>query len=726
MGILYCYTYNLLLPLLAFLLFFITPRLALILLFILGIITAAVHQWLNSPLGFPAVQVIPQAVVVGTIASLPVRTANKTQFNVAVESLNHHPAQGLIQIAWYNNAPIIHALEKWQFTVKLKKPRNFLNPGSYDYVNTLASRHIQWTGYVKSQNNRLIQHPDSRFDWLQMRESISRRLTYLSPNKRTDGVIQALTLNLTNQIGQEQWDLFRRTGTTHLFGISGEHIAFISGLIFWLTKRMWSRSLRLSLRIPSLYVASVSGLSVAFLYSLLAGFAPPVQRALIGCFFYTVCCLGKQRFTIWQVWRYALFTVLVLEPHAVFMQGFYFSFLAAACLILCNQRWPLKGFKATLLLQGSCLIGLMPLTLFWYSYGSINGYIANLFAIPLVGLIIVPLCLLTMLFCNFSWSWILMSTLNQIIDFMFLLLNQTERLAGLNLTVSISSIEWVLALTGSLLLFILLPIKPFKQLAFLGLLLPFFPQRTVIQPGEALVQVLDVGQGLAVSIRTAKHNLLYDTGDQFFKGSDLGKMVILPFYNRMQVNTIDKIIISHPDKDHRGGLKSIEETLPVDELLVNDRRFYHRGLRCHDYPSWQWDGVIFRFFSIRQAFKGKNNSSCILKVSSASGSALFTGDIEQLAEDYLVKTYGESLKSDVLIIPHHGSKTSSSYRFLLEVAPRFAIASLGFDNRFRFPHAKTVNALKSLDIDFYRTDECGMTEFYLPRTGPTLKPHCFN
>ncbi len=726
LGILYIYTSNLFLPLSALVFFFITPRYPIILLFIIGLLFAWTHQWLTLPKGIPDVPVIPHALLQGTIASLPVQNSNKTQFLFSIERINGVPAHGLVQLNWYNKASQLHAGQHWQLTAKIKKPRNFLNPGSYDYVNSLKKRHIYWTGYIKSKNNKLIHQPYSPWTWLSLREYLGQALTKRAPDKQTAGIVEALTLNITTQISQDDWSLFRRTGTIHLFGISGEHIALIAGLCSLIIRWLWTRSVRCCLWIPALTVSSIGGFIVAIFYAFLAGFEPPVQRALIGNFFYAVYCIGKQRFTPWQIWRYALFGVLCLEPHAVFMQGFYFSFLAVACLFLTQQRWRLKGYKGTLALQLSCLIGLMPLTLYWFSYGSINGFIANLFAIPLVSLLIVPLSLITMLVSSFDWSWLLMKPLSWLIALLFKGLTWTEYLAAININWSINQIVFVLSLMGALLLWVLLPVRPFKQLALLWLIIPLFPAHRTIHEGEALIQILDVGQGLAVTIRTQNHTLLYDTGDQFFQGSDLGAMVILPFYQAIGVNKVDKIVISHPDRDHRGGLKSIEEGIAVDELLVNNTLYYDHGMNCHEYPQWQWDGVTFRFFPVHQAFQDKNNNSCILQISNTTGRVLLAGDIEQVGEDYLVRTYGDQLSSQVLVVPHHGSKTSSSYRFLLEVAPHYAIASLGFDNRFHFPHAQTLARLNSLDIPFIRTDECGMVDITLPATGAMGKPQCYS
>ncbi|HAT2070615.1 TPA: DNA internalization-related competence protein ComEC/Rec2 [Legionella pneumophila] len=723
-GVLYAYTYNIYLTIAIPLLFYITPRYPIVLFFIAGCGFALIHQWIVSPKGMPDTQVITQAQLEGTIASIPMQRPNKTQFHFAIEKINNNPAQGLIQLNWYNKPPVLRAGQRWQLSVKLKKPRNFRNPGGFNYVRYLAARHIHWTGYIRYGNNKLISNQPPSFSWLTLREKIGDALTKLAPNTETAGIIEALTLNVTHHISSEHWNLFRRTGTVHLFGISGEHIALVSGIFFIVIRWIWSMSYRCCLFLPAHTIASIGGLLAALPYAFLAGFEPPVQRALIGCVLYTIYAIGKQRFTPWQIWRYALFLVLCIEPHAVFLQGFYFSFLAVACLLLTHQRWPLKNYKKTLTLQLSCLIGLMPLTLHWYSYGSINGFLANLFSIPLVSFLIVPLALMTMITSPLHWSWILMKPLAWLVALLLQGLTYVEQIAGINITWSITSVTMMLAMTAGLFLRVLLPVKPFKHLAILWIILPLFPPRTAIYPREALINILDVGQGLAVAIQTQHHVLLYDTGDSYFQGSDLGQMAIIPFFRSIGIKTIDKIVISHPDKDHKGGLNSLEKEMQINQLIVNDPYFYKRGSNCHSYPQWQWDGVSFRFLPIKESFTKKNNNSCILQVSNSAGRVLLTGDIEKAAEEYLVRNYGSQLASEILVVPHHGSKTSSSYRFLLEVNPLYAIASLGFDNRFKFPHSKTLQSMKTLDITFFRTDECGMAAIKLPASGQVHRPSC--
>lgn len=726
LGTLFYFTHHLFLILSLILLWCIKPRYLVIFSFTLGFLLAFSHQWWIDDVNMPTLEVISDARIEGTVVSIPVQTPYKTQFTFALTTLNHQPVKSLVQLAWYHHhPPSISMGQQWHFVAKLKKPRNFNNPGGFDYVQSLATRHIYWTGYIHEESAKLLNTASSYFQGINIREQLGNRLYELGKDTSSIGIIEALTLNLTHHMTPDQWDLFRRTGTIHLFGISGEHIALISGFIFLIVKWLWSRSARLCLSIPAVRAAGLLSLLAAIFYAMLAGFAPPVQRALIGWFFYTFRYLGTRYSSIWQTWRYALVAILCIEPHVVFMQGFYFSFLAVVCLIITQQCYRLQGFKGKLALQASCLIGLLPLTLYWYAYGSMNGFLANLIAIPMVGFLIVPLALITMLLCSWSIAMVLIIPLSWLIELLLTFLRWVDQLAWLNIEWSIHSIELAVVLMLSVLLLAIMPLAPIRWLSALWILLFFLPRQPEVAQGEALVRVLDVGQGLAVAVHTQHHILLYDTGDAFFHGSDLGAMVILPYYKALSIKSIDTIVISHPDKDHQGGLLSIEKQMPVQELLVNDPKYYRRGKSCHHYPAWQWDGVSFHFFPTHKKYKDKNNASCVLKIQTHAGSILLTGDIEQIAEDALVRAYGEHLKSDAILLPHHGSKTSSSYRFILEVAPQFAIASLGFDNRFHFPHGKTLSTLKTLGIPLFRTDQCGMIEVNLPKQGQMKKPRCY-
>ena len=240
-----------------------------------------------------------------------------------------------------------------------------------------------------------------------------------------------------------------------------------------------------------------------------------------------------------------------------------------------------------------------------------------------------------------------------------------------------------------------------------------YPNYPHPKEGEAQVNVLDVGQGLAVFIQTTHHYLLYDTGIKFYNGSDMGKLAIIPYLKTQGIRVLDKVVISHPDLDHYGGLSSIEEQFPIKALLVNDVSFYQRGINCHHYPEWQWDGVVFRFLPIPPIFNNKNDNSCVLQIITAGAQLLLPGDIEKKGENYLVATYPDKLHSTILIAAHHGSKTSSSPAFLQHVAPHYAIISAGFDNRYHFPHQQTLNAFTNRGIQIINTIPLRDGEFFI-------------
>ena len=377
-------------------------------------------------------------------------------------------------------------------------------------------------------------------------------------------------------------------------------------------------------------------------------------------------------------------------------------------------------------MQLACLVGLMPLTLFWFSYGAINGFVANLLAIPWVSFIIVPLGLFTAL--TGHWlvlPWVVM-ILKHAIDYLFYYLDWVDSFSFVNLSFPVTQFLSPLALMIAIGVLVLLPLPRLIPALLMIAIAGLFPAYEKINPGEARIDVMDVGQGLAVVVRTAHHLLVYDTGVKFYQGSDMGKIAIIPYLKTLGVKQLDKVIISHPDLDHRGGLASLEDAYPINELIIDDPAFYKRGSSCHHYPDWTWDGISFHFFAIKTPLKSKNNSSCVLQISTPAGQIMLSGDIEKPAEHYLVDTYGSSLASSILVIPHHGSKTSSSPSFIKNVAPHYAIVSYGFDNRYHFPHQQAMQTYQKNNIPVYNTVDCGMVSVSLKSESFSEKPTCYH
>ena len=683
------------------------------------------HNYVNADVHMPTTPIISHAQAEGIIESVPAIADTKTQFQFHLQKLNSEAVNARIMLACYDHCPEFIAGQRWRFFIKLKKPQNLGNPGHFNYRESLLARHINWTGYIQQGKQDLLNEKAGHSTLLRIRQSLAKNLEKVLPAGESLGIIEALTLGMTSRIDKSYWDLFRRTGTTHLMVISGAHIGLVASMFFILVQWMWSFSSRLCLYKPAVQAASVGALLSAVIYSLLAGFAVPAQRALIACLVMLLRHFTAHRFNGWQAWRYALLTVLVMEPHAVLLSGFYLSFMAVALLIASSRRFVSKGWKKTLQLQLVCLFGLMPLTLFWFSYGALNGLFANLVAIPVVSYLVVPLSLITLFLLQFaSVSWVVLPVV-YLIKSLLIFLHWIDALAMMNFNYVLPDIGCLLALITGLAILLFMPKKSLMGLAVILILSGFMPAYPRIKSGDFVVEVLDVGQGLSVVIKTTAHVLIFDTGMKFYQGNDMGQMALLPYLAINGIKHIDRVVISHPDLDHRGGLPSLEERFKPDELLVDNVDFYQRGKNCHEEPPWDWDGIHFRFLPVKQTFRDKNNSSCVLQISNSAGKVLLTGDIEQLAEYYLVAIYKEQLHSDLLVVAHHGSKTSSTDPFIARVSPDFAIISAGFDNRYHFPHPQTLKTLNKYQISVYDTMDCGMVTMAFIANSPLKKPHCY-
>ena len=705
--------------------FFFNRRISVLLWSLSGLIWCSFHQVHVSEQAMPLTRILSKAVVQGYVASIPVSSAHKTQFQFVVTRLNNHPARAHVLMSCFNTCPNFQVGEYWELTAKLKKPLNLANPGGFDYVTWLQTRHIDWTGYVLHQSTLLTAEKNSQYKLLALRQYLASTLAVLGFDKTSQGLVEALALGITTHIDKSSWDLFRRTGTTHLMVISGAHIGLVAGLVYGFVKWLWCRSGRLCLYLPAPKIASFFAILIAGIYSLLAGFAVPAQRALIMCFFMFLPNFVNQRFNVWQAFRYALFAVLLMEPHSVRMPGFYLSFIAVAILVSVNQRFVQNGFKKMLMMQMACLIGLMPLTVFFFSYGSLNGLIANIIAIPWVSFIIVPLSLITTIFGHWFVLPASATILSGSIQFLLRYLTWVDSLSFINLNFSVSKLLSPLAIMVAIAVLIFVPLARFIPAVLMLFVAACFPAFEKIKYGEARLDILDVGQGLSIVVRTSQHVLIYDTGVQFYQGSDMGKLAIIPYLETLNVKQLDKVVISHPDLDHRGGLASLEAKYFIQELIVDKPSAYGRGVSCHEYSDWVWDGVKFHFFSNPTLVTTKNNSSCVLQISNAQGHVLLTGDIEKQAEDYLIQTYDNKLSSEVLIVPHHGSKTSSTESFLNIVSPRYAVVSYGFDNRYRFPHQEVMQRYKNHGIALFDTVLCGMTSVYLIDKKDISQPICY-
>jgi len=227
--------------------------------------------------------------------------------------------------------------------------------------------------------------------------------------------------------------------------------------------------------------------------------------------------------------------------------------------------------------------------------------------------------------------------------------------------------------------------------------------------------VLDVGQGLAIVIETQHHTLIYDAGVRSLSGFNTGSAVVLPYMKSRRIQKVDLAMVSHNDNDHSGGIHSLLQEGVIKKLMVSNHPELYAASNtalCRAGEQWHWDGVTFQILHPPSKWQSNdNNRSCVLQITHPAGKILLTGDIEKSAEEWLVRKYGDNLASDLVVVPHHGSKTSSSYRFVDLVHPQTAVFSAGYRNRYGFPHATIMQRYRELGAQLVETTRQGAVTY---------------
>lgn len=650
----------------------------------------------------------------GKIASLPVLNTMTARFDFDISHSESNPYPKKIRLSWHE-APALKAGETWQLTVRLRQPHGFSSPGAFDYEAWLLRQGIQATGYVKSGS--LINNQVTGMYRLHQVRAHLRQWLYSTVSEANRGIFPALLLGDKTAITTGQWQIFNETGTTHLMVISGLHIGLMAWLGFSLATlvgRMGGIPLR---SVPLPVVKALTGMLFALFYALLAGFSVPVQRALVMTFAALLAPLLGIRAASSTLWLLALTSVLAIDPLAITSNGFWYSFIAVGALLfgMVGRReragWPVTVLKP----QWLVFALLTPLLLFNGQPVSPLSPLVNLLAIPLIGIVVVPLLLFSAML-QFVWpeaAGLIIAGLDYLVtgfqlglkwvSGLLVLIPPQQALSWLTLMLAVTAM-WLLIAPATLRL---------RWLAPVMLMPSFFPKTLEIPAGQAEVTVLDVGQGLSVFIRTRQHLMIYDTGDRFSERMSAAESVILPALSKSGVTHIDRIMISHGDQDHSGGLPSLLSRYP-DVPVVSGTTlpgFEKDWVKCQPGDHWEWDGVYFQVLAGGE-YRRSNDSSCVLKVTAGADSLLLPGDISGRVEKRLIGQNAE-LESSVLVAAHHGSRFSSHADFLTAVQPGVVIFSSGFANRFGHPAAETVARAQKSGAIIFNTAEDGSLSFIL-------------
>ena len=667
-------------------------------------------------------------VLVGKVLGIPNDKDDGVRFRFKIDKayLQAEPEKllalkGIVRLGWFQNKQRINADEQWRLLVRMKRPSGFLNPGGFDYEKWLFTERITATGYIRNspnENKRLEDSPSWSVN--RLRQTIHQNIQKGVEDKASAAVLSALVVAVRTRLDDKQWKLLQQTGTSHLVAISGLHIAVVAGFAFLPIMLIWGAFPRLNEKIPLRVAGAVTGVIFATIYAFLAGFTLPTQRALLMV---TIALLGlllRRNYHASTIMAVALVAVLLLDPLAGMTISFWLSFLAVVLILIILKRQMEKPFLQMIKLQIVLSLGMLPLTLFFFGTASLTSPLANLLAIPWVSLVIVPLSLIALVLMPISSfvSNAVFSISALAIDWLF---RGFELIGGLKVTeltfAQIPSLYLVVAFIGFL--YLLLPKGfPARWLGFVALLPAILFSVDKPQQGQFTFTLLDVGQGMASVVQTANHTLVYDTGTRYSESYDIGKLVVVPFLRAKGVEVLDSLVISHDDIDHRGGTGVILNNLVVKEIISSEENILHNQnsssrtiTACVKNNHWTWDGVTFKVLSPPSNYlENDNNRSCVIRVSNQHHSLLLTGDIQRKTEKLLLK----QAISEVIIVPHHGSKTSSTSAFIKAVSPALALVPVGYRNRFGHPKEQVLARYKENGVQVLNTVDSGAITLKFP------------
>ena len=718
----------------------------------LGFVWAAVFAHLRLSDRLDAALEGRDVVVTGVVAGLPQDFERGVRFDFDVESSEPGVPRRIV-LSWYSGfssdeslgVATLQAGERWRFTVRLRRPHGSFNPHGFDYEAWLLERGIRATGYVRMPSRRGADEraqvvperlaamvPRPRY-WIErLRDAAREKIRGTLPESPSAGVLIALAIGDQRAIDPGEWRLFARTGVSHLMSISGLHVTMVAGLFAMLASWFWRRSEALALALPAQKAAALAGFLAALAYCLISGFAVPAQR--------TLYMVGVVAAALWlgratsasRVLAAALFLVLVLDPWAVLSPGFWLSFAAVAVIFyIGNSRTARPHWLAQWgRVQWAVTVGLVPLLLVIFQQVSLVSPIANAVAIPVVSLVVTPLALAGAVL-PFAWP---LELGHAILEVLMLMLGWLAGLPGA-VWQQHAPPAWTLPLALAGIACLLVPRGfPARWLGVVLLLPLFATPPPGPRAGDLWITVLDVGQGLSVLARTERHALLYDAGPAFNAFSDSGSRVVLPYLRGEGIARLDSLVVSHDDGDHSGGAGSVLEAVPAGMLwssLSSDHALLETATwrtPCTAGRKWVWDAVSFEFLHPREEVPSgrsarANNRSCVLRIEAKGGRVLLTGDIERAAERVLLHNAPQLLVAEALVVPHHGSASSSSPEFVKQVAPRYAIFTAGYRNRFGHPREDVLARYREAGSELLRTDSGGAIKMRFEPEGIRVEAH---
>ncbi|GAA5235822.1 DNA internalization-related competence protein ComEC/Rec2 [Verticiella sediminum] len=671
------------------------------------------------------------------VTGLSTRLDGGQRFEAGVLASPVAGVPGRLMVSWYDSrepgapaAALVRPGERYSAALVLRRPHGLANPHAFDAEAWFFERGLRAVGTVRGTPEWLGDEPWARVGTAiervrhRLREAMQARLG----ERRHGGVVLALAVGDQSAVPAPDWEAFNRIGITHLVSISGLHVTLLASIFALATRWLWPRlrwrGVACAERVPAQVPAALVGLVVAGLYCLIAGWGVPARRT----FFMLACVAGAAVSGLpWlpsAVLALAAVAVTAMDPWAVLAPGFWLSFGAVALLMLAAAgRWrPARGPHGW---RGLCLaaraqlaisLALAPLLAWQFQVVSLAGPLANALAIPLVSFVVTPLALAGMLAAPGPWAGLADGMLLTAEWLFGLLMRVLQPLADAPWSAWSVAAPGVgaLALGLAAVLWHLLPAGAPGRLAGLIALAPLvLPRSAELAPGEWRLAALDVGQGGGVVIETRHHVVVFDPGPSYGPGRDAGERVLWPYLRARGWRELDEVVVSHADTDHVGGLASLLARLPVRRVRASDAGAAadRPSAPCRAGQGWWADGVAFRFLhpggSAPAPASDRNARSCVLMVQGLHHAALLPGDIHAAQERALADAHDGAVRADLVLMAHHGSRTSSAPAFVAGTAAAHAVAQAGHHSRFGHPHADVLGRWERAGARVHRSDRDG-------------------
>lgn len=653
-------------------------------------------------------------ILKGRVSTFPVHNPFGTHFIMSIESLNTLKGVAVIK----RGAIQVHAKtgqfvlgNTYQCTAMVQPQHGLSNPGSLNFQYTILAQGVRWQGHLLQ-----CQLVETHFN---VREKIRERL--LSVMNASSGThafawLNALIVGDRSRIPISDWAVLENTGTNHLLAIGGLHLGIIAGLSAGLTAWCWRRSTRLMLFMDVMRASAIMAWLASAGYAILSGFSIATLRAFLMMSVLTFSLFFKYRLSVWQCFATTLIMVLCFNPLMVLSSAFWFSFITIALIILSISARPyLSVFSRFWRVQYYLMLGLLPLSLYFFQTAPLLSVIINVIAIPWFGIMVLPACLfgVILLYVQPLMAHACLFFAEKCLSLLWFLLSLCSQQTIFIYHHAIPN-AMILVLTTLGVLLLISPRGTTGRCLGVVLILPLLlTLKTPLKSGEIKLSVLDVGQGLSVVVETAHHVLVYDAGGHLTSNDDKGQEIVSPFLRYEGIKRIDTLMISHGDNDHAGGADSVLNHFPTQMLFTSapEKFLAYHPLPCHAGLSFDWDAVHFRVLSppVKTNMTG-NNASCVLMITNAYHRILLPGDIEAPAEADLLSS-GEDVRADILVAPHHGSATSSTKRFIDAVAPRYVIYSAGYHNHYGLPAKAIQQRYARLGVTALNTIDQGAIQF---------------